>query len=95
MDPNKAGLVTHLMGDSGPVHISYQNYDWSINSWLVLIQLLIITLLPDCGILSYSIQKEREFKWFDTETDYCRCDIIFAHHMCRPFKLYVETLDHT
>ncbi|KHN04589.1 hypothetical protein glysoja_021888 [Glycine soja] len=32
LDPNKAGLVTHLMGDSGPVHISYQNYDWSINS---------------------------------------------------------------
>ncbi|BAT97834.1 hypothetical protein LR48_Vigan11g044500 [Vigna angularis] len=32
LDPNKAGLVTHLLGDSGPVHISYQNFDWSINS---------------------------------------------------------------
>ncbi|TKY63807.1 DEP domain-containing protein 1B [Spatholobus suberectus] len=32
LDPNKAGLVTHLLGDSGPVYISYQNFDWSINS---------------------------------------------------------------
>ncbi|KAK7390066.1 hypothetical protein VNO78_25364 [Psophocarpus tetragonolobus] len=32
LNPNKAGLVTHLMGDCGPVHISYKNFDWSINS---------------------------------------------------------------
>ncbi|KAK7292554.1 hypothetical protein RJT34_15405 [Clitoria ternatea] len=32
LDPNKAGLLTHLLGDGGPVHISYQNFDWSINS---------------------------------------------------------------
>ncbi|RDX91371.1 hypothetical protein CR513_26662, partial [Mucuna pruriens] len=32
LDPNKAGLVTHLLGDYGPVYISYQNFDWSINS---------------------------------------------------------------
>ncbi|XP_057454473.1 uncharacterized protein LOC130746001 [Lotus japonicus] len=31
-DPNKAGLLTHLLGDGGPVNISYQNFDWSINS---------------------------------------------------------------
>ncbi|XP_028752623.1 uncharacterized protein LOC114712281 isoform X1 [Neltuma alba] len=32
LDPTKAGFLTHLLGDGGPVHISYQNYDWSINS---------------------------------------------------------------
>ncbi|KAL2337409.1 hypothetical protein Fmac_011855 [Flemingia macrophylla] len=32
LDPNNAGLVTHLLGDYGPVYISYKNYDWSINS---------------------------------------------------------------
>ncbi|XP_020215486.1 uncharacterized protein LOC109799332 [Cajanus cajan] len=32
LDPNNAGLVTHLLGDYGPVYVSYQNYDWSINS---------------------------------------------------------------
>ncbi|XP_061347966.1 uncharacterized protein LOC133293412 [Gastrolobium bilobum] len=32
LDPNKAGLLTHLLGDGGPVNISYQNFNWSINS---------------------------------------------------------------
>jgi hypothetical protein len=32
LNPNKAGLVTHLLSDSEPVNISYQNFDWSINS---------------------------------------------------------------
>ena len=32
LDPSKAGLLTHLLGDGGPVNISYQNFDWSINS---------------------------------------------------------------
>lgn len=32
LDANKAGLLTHLLADGGPVHISYKNYDWSINS---------------------------------------------------------------
>ncbi|XP_027336772.1 uncharacterized protein LOC113850424 [Abrus precatorius] len=32
LDPNKAGLLTHLLGDNGPVYISYQTFDWSINS---------------------------------------------------------------
>ncbi|KAI4357098.1 hypothetical protein L6164_001067 [Bauhinia variegata] len=32
VDANKAGLLTHLLGDSGPVSISYQNFDSSINS---------------------------------------------------------------
>ncbi|MED6135176.1 hypothetical protein PIB30_043794 [Stylosanthes scabra] len=32
LDPNKAGLVTHLLGDAASVNISYKNYDWSINS---------------------------------------------------------------
>ncbi|OAY45634.1 uncharacterized protein LOC110619419 [Manihot esculenta] len=32
LDATKAGLLTHLLGDGGPVNIVYQNYDWSINS---------------------------------------------------------------
>ncbi|KAL6187199.1 hypothetical protein ACLB2K_043314 [Fragaria x ananassa] len=32
LDPTRAGLLTHLLGDGGPIHISYQNYDWSMNS---------------------------------------------------------------
>ncbi|KAL1292251.1 hypothetical protein HN51_060708 [Arachis hypogaea] len=32
LDPNKAGLVTHLLSDAASVNISYKNYDWSINS---------------------------------------------------------------
>lgn len=32
LDATKAGLLTHLLGDAGPVHISYLNYDWSVNS---------------------------------------------------------------
>ncbi|CAK8560939.1 unnamed protein product [Lathyrus sativus] len=32
VEPNKAGLLTHLLSDSGPVNISYQNFDWSLNS---------------------------------------------------------------
>ncbi|CAJ2674167.1 uncharacterized protein LOC123884354 [Trifolium pratense] len=32
LDANKVGLLTHLLADGGPVHISYKNYDWSINS---------------------------------------------------------------
>ncbi|KAG2707755.1 hypothetical protein I3760_05G161800 [Carya illinoinensis] len=31
-DATKAGLLTHLLGDVGPVHIVYQDYDWSLNS---------------------------------------------------------------
>ncbi|CAN0923872.1 hypothetical protein LINGRAHAP2_LOCUS33802 [Linum grandiflorum] len=30
-DGSKAGLVNHLLSDGGPVHIVYQNYDWSLN----------------------------------------------------------------
>ncbi|KAF8085251.1 hypothetical protein N665_0674s0016 [Sinapis alba] len=34
VDANKAGLLTHLLGEDGggSVHIVYQDYDWSINS---------------------------------------------------------------
>ncbi|XP_054825597.1 uncharacterized protein LOC129323071 [Prosopis cineraria] len=32
LDATKAGFLTHILGDGGPVRISYQNYDWSINS---------------------------------------------------------------
>ncbi|KAK9275338.1 hypothetical protein L1049_022602 [Liquidambar formosana] len=31
LDATKAGLLTHLLSDGGPVHIIYQNYDWSVN----------------------------------------------------------------
>ncbi|KAI9075731.1 hypothetical protein K1719_042347 [Acacia pycnantha] len=32
LDPTRAGFLTHLLCDGGPVHISYQSYNWSINS---------------------------------------------------------------
>lgn len=32
LDANKAGLVTHLLVDGGPVNISYKSYDWSMNA---------------------------------------------------------------
>ncbi|KAM7463318.1 hypothetical protein LguiA_031439 [Lonicera macranthoides] len=31
LDATKAGLLTHLLNDGGPVNIVYQNYDWSMN----------------------------------------------------------------
>uniref|UniRef100_A0A0E0M8W3 DEP domain-containing protein n=1 Tax=Oryza punctata TaxID=4537 RepID=A0A0E0M8W3_ORYPU len=31
LDPTKAGLLTHLLNDGGPINISYLNYDWSLN----------------------------------------------------------------
>ncbi|XP_030524448.1 uncharacterized protein LOC115736757 [Rhodamnia argentea] len=32
LDATKAGLLTHLLSDGGPIHLAYQNYDWSVNS---------------------------------------------------------------
>ncbi|CAA7410646.1 unnamed protein product [Spirodela intermedia] len=32
LDSTKAGLLTHLQRDGGPVHILYQDFDWSSNS---------------------------------------------------------------
>lgn len=32
LDAAKAGLLTHLLGDCGPINIAYQNYDWSVNA---------------------------------------------------------------
>ncbi|KAA0067556.1 hypothetical protein IC582_021808 [Cucumis melo] len=32
LDANKAGFLTHLLGDGGPVNIAYQNYNWTMNS---------------------------------------------------------------
>ncbi|KAL3502206.1 hypothetical protein ACH5RR_036655 [Cinchona calisaya] len=32
LDATKAGLLTHLLGDGGPVNVVYQSYDWSLNS---------------------------------------------------------------
>lgn len=32
LDATKAGLLTHLLDDGGPVNIIYQSYDWSMNS---------------------------------------------------------------
>lgn len=32
LDANKAGLLTHLLGDGGHANVSYMSYDWSINS---------------------------------------------------------------
>lgn len=32
LDATKAGLLMHLLGDSGPLNIVYQNFDWSLNS---------------------------------------------------------------
>lgn len=37
LDATKAGLLTHLLGDGGPVNIVYQSHDWSLNSWVPLI----------------------------------------------------------
>ncbi|KAJ8759249.1 hypothetical protein K2173_006769 [Erythroxylum novogranatense] len=31
LDANKAGLLTHVLGDGGPINIVYQNFDWSVN----------------------------------------------------------------
>ncbi|WOL09792.1 hypothetical protein Cni_G18545 [Canna indica] len=31
LDATKAGLLTHLLNDGGPIIISYQNFDWSLN----------------------------------------------------------------
>ncbi|KAK3040149.1 hypothetical protein RJ639_028399 [Escallonia herrerae] len=31
LDASNAGLLTHLLGDGGSIHIAYQNYDWSVN----------------------------------------------------------------
>ncbi|CAH1414798.1 unnamed protein product [Lactuca virosa] len=31
LDATKAGLLSHLSGDGGAVHVVYQDYDWSIN----------------------------------------------------------------
>ncbi|KAL7110929.1 hypothetical protein ACP275_05G056500 [Erythranthe tilingii] len=32
LDASKAGLLTHLLSDGGSINITYQNYDWSLNS---------------------------------------------------------------
>ncbi|PNT67570.1 hypothetical protein BRADI_3g29080v3 [Brachypodium distachyon] len=32
LDPAKAGLLTHLLNDGGPISIAYQDYDWSFNA---------------------------------------------------------------
>ena len=32
LDASKAGLLTHLLNDGGPVKIAYQSFDWSLNS---------------------------------------------------------------
>nr|XP_016477410.1 PREDICTED: uncharacterized protein LOC107798893 isoform X2 [Nicotiana tabacum] len=32
LDATKAGLLTHLMGDGGPVNVVYQSFDWSLNA---------------------------------------------------------------
>ncbi|XP_020262235.1 uncharacterized protein LOC109838185, partial [Asparagus officinalis] len=32
LDATKAGLLTHLLDDGGPVVIAYQKFDWSLNS---------------------------------------------------------------
>lgn len=31
LDATKAGLLTHLLSDGGPISISYKSYDWSMN----------------------------------------------------------------
>ncbi|KAJ8565308.1 hypothetical protein K7X08_007884 [Anisodus acutangulus] len=33
LDATKAGLLTHLMGDDGPVNVVYSSFDWSLNAW--------------------------------------------------------------
>lgn len=32
LDATKAGLLTHLLSDGGPVNIVYQNYNWALNT---------------------------------------------------------------
>ncbi|XP_030508222.2 uncharacterized protein LOC115722971 [Cannabis sativa] len=32
LNATKAGLLSHLLSDGGPVSISYKDYDWSVNS---------------------------------------------------------------
>lgn len=32
LDATKAGLLTHLMGDGGPVNVVYSGFDWSLNA---------------------------------------------------------------
>lgn len=32
LDASKAGLLTHLLNDGGPINLVYQKYDWSVNS---------------------------------------------------------------
>uniref|UniRef100_A0A5B7BTD1 DEP domain-containing protein n=1 Tax=Davidia involucrata TaxID=16924 RepID=A0A5B7BTD1_DAVIN len=32
LDATKSGLLTHLLGDGGPINIVYKNYDWAVNS---------------------------------------------------------------
>lgn len=32
LDATKAGLLLHLLNDSGPINVSYQNFDWSPNA---------------------------------------------------------------
>ncbi|CAN4087546.1 unnamed protein product [Withania somnifera] len=32
LDATKAGLLTHLMGDGGPVNVAYSSFDWSLNA---------------------------------------------------------------
>ncbi|XP_059278690.1 uncharacterized protein LOC132032914 isoform X1 [Lycium ferocissimum] len=32
LDATKAGLLTHLMGDGGPVNVVYSSFDWSLNA---------------------------------------------------------------
>ncbi|KAK1262374.1 hypothetical protein QJS04_geneDACA019573 [Acorus gramineus] len=32
LDATKAGLLTHLLNDGGPINIFYQHYDWSLNT---------------------------------------------------------------
>ncbi|KAI4369103.1 hypothetical protein MLD38_017590 [Melastoma candidum] len=32
LDATRAGLLTHLLSDGGPINIAYQNYDWSGNA---------------------------------------------------------------
>jgi hypothetical protein len=32
LDATKAGLLTHLLDDRGPINIVYEDYNWSLNS---------------------------------------------------------------
>lgn len=31
LDTTRAGLLTHLLSDGGPIHFVYQDYDWAGN----------------------------------------------------------------